>query len=147
MHALSVTPPHQSSPPPAPRSPRCRPYLQQRSHAAVCYLNTAGVDFEGGAFRFQGPAPPHTQQQQLEVLAAPGRVVAYSADEVHSVSRLAAGGERHTLTLWFTEDPQHCEDASLLRLLRQPDPGEVRGGAGRRLAVDRAPPAHPHTSA
>jgi Rps23 Pro-64 3,4-dihydroxylase Tpa1-like proline 4-hydroxylase len=29
-----------------------QPYLQQRFVSAVCYLNTAGRDFQGGALRF-----------------------------------------------------------------------------------------------
>lgn len=45
-----------------------RPYLQQRAASAVCYLNQAGRDFEGGAFRFQTGTPQ-------VVHAAPGRVV------------------------------------------------------------------------
>jgi hypothetical protein len=54
--------------------PCCRPYLRQRTHSAVCYLNSAGSDFQGGTFQFQ-------QQEEsgatsiTSVHAAPGRVV------------------------------------------------------------------------
>ncbi|CAI7793304.1 unnamed protein product [Closterium sp. NIES-54] len=71
-----------------------RPYLKQRAFAAVCYLNEYGKDFDGGLFRFR-QGHPHT------VTPKPGVI----------------RGQRLTLTLWFTLDPSHNEDSSLLTLL------------------------------
>ncbi|KAL4431217.1 hypothetical protein ABPG75_006473 [Micractinium tetrahymenae] len=90
-----------------------RPYLQQRAYSAVCYLNTAGSDFRGGTFLFQRLGDISDEAAPVEVHALPGRVVAYSAQDVHSITPVTAG-ERFTLTLWFTEDPAHCEDSRLL---------------------------------
>ncbi|CAI5980986.1 unnamed protein product [Closterium sp. NIES-65] len=88
-----------------------RPYLKQRAFAAVCYLNEYGKDFDGGLFRFR-QGHPHT------VAPKPGRLVAYSAsgENEHCVDPVIRG-QRLTLTLWFTLDPSHSEDLSLLTLL------------------------------
>ena len=43
--------------------------------------------------------------------------VAYSAQDVHGVQPVAGYGERFTLTLWFTTDPEHNEDPKLLSQL------------------------------
>lgn len=51
----------------------CRPYLQQRTHSAVCYLQRAGADFGAGTFQFQQGSGGRAGPQ--DVLAAPGRVV------------------------------------------------------------------------
>ncbi|GAB4822737.1 hypothetical protein N2152v2_009783 [Parachlorella kessleri] len=87
-----------------------RYYLQQRHYSAVTYLNTAEADFGGGAFLFQHGCPS-------QVAPMPGRVVAYSAQDVHGVQAVAGYGERFTLALWFTTDPQHTEDPKLLSQL------------------------------
>ncbi|CAI5494221.1 unnamed protein product [Closterium sp. Naga37s-1] len=88
-----------------------RPYLKQRAFAAVCYLDEYGKDFDGGLFRFR-QGHPHT------VAPKPGRLVAYSAsgENEHCVDPVIRG-QRLTLTLWFTLDPSHSEDLSLLTLL------------------------------
>lgn len=64
-----------------------------------------GVDFEGGTFLFQSGADP------LRVQPAAGMLLLYTADEsnTHSVEPVTAG-ERTTLTMWFTIDPEHNED-------------------------------------
>ncbi|KAI7839049.1 hypothetical protein COHA_007191 [Chlorella ohadii] len=91
-----------------------RPYLRQRTHSAVCYLQTAGVEFGGGTFQFEQGADGTDRPQ--DVLASPGRVVAYDAHEVHGVTPVE-WGERCALTLWFTDVPEHCEDSRLLAQL------------------------------
>ncbi len=48
--------------------------------------------------------------------ALPACQVAYSSQEVHSITRVTAG-ERFTFTMWFTQDPAHCEDSRLLAQL------------------------------
>ncbi|PRW58320.1 Oxoglutarate iron-dependent dioxygenase [Chlorella sorokiniana] len=91
-----------------------RPYLRQRTHSAVCYLQRAGSDFGGGTFQFQlGSCGAEGPQ---DVLAAPGRVVAYDAQEEHGVTPVE-WGERCALTLWFTDVLEHCEDSRLLAVL------------------------------
>jgi hypothetical protein len=94
-----------------------RPYLAHRRYAAVAYLNTSSADFRGGTLEFRHGEP-------REVRAAPGRVVSYGAGVEHCVRPVTAG-ERFTLTLWFTEDLEHDEDATLLRSLRQGRGGGV----------------------
>ncbi|XP_022942569.1 prolyl 3-hydroxylase 1 isoform X1 [Cucurbita moschata] len=90
-----------------------RPYLKQREFTAVCYLNSYGVDFEGGLFHFQDGEP-----KTISPLC--GDCVMYTADSlnVHSVDEVTSG-ERLTLTLWFTRDSSHDEDAKLVSLLSQ----------------------------
>lgn len=90
-----------------------RPYLKQRAFAAVCYLNSYGKDFKGGLFHFQDGEPT-----TIEPLA--GDVVIYTADScnIHSVDEIT-DGERLTLTLWFSRDASHDEDAKLVSLLSQ----------------------------
>lgn len=126
----------------------CRPYLAQRSHSAVCYLNAADNDFAGGTFRFNDGVPEAVQPAAGRLVSCwpaeipcswgpsptihPPRVqVAYSAQDVHCIEPVAAG-ERFTLTLWFTEDPQHCEDTRLL--------AQLAGGSGSVQQAPRAPP-------
>lgn len=85
-----------------------RPYLKQRHYAAVCYLNNYGEDFKGGLFHFQ-EGEPNTIVPKI------GDAILYTADEcnVHCVDEIT-DGERCTLTLWFTRDSAHNEDAKLI---------------------------------
>lgn len=64
-----------------------------------------GCDFEGGTFCFQSGSAP------LRVQPTAGSLLVYTADDsnVHSVEEVTAG-ERSTLTMWFTWDPDHQED-------------------------------------
>ncbi|GFQ03163.1 prolyl 3-hydroxylase 1 [Phtheirospermum japonicum] len=88
-----------------------RVYLKQRDFAAVCYLNSYEVDFSGGLFHFQDGEPS-------TIAPMAGDVIIYTADErnIHSVSEIRKG-ERATLTLWFSRDASHDEDAKLLTSL------------------------------
>ncbi|CAI0552855.1 unnamed protein product [Linum tenue] len=88
-----------------------RPYLKQRHFTAVCYLNTYGQDFKGGLFHFRD-GHPNT------LVPAAGAVSIYTADDrnVHSVDEIIEG-ERLTLTMWFSRDSAHDEDAKLISLL------------------------------
>lgn len=88
-----------------------RDYLKQRDFAAVCYLNSYGMDFDGGLFHFQDGEPS-------TVAPLAGDVIIYTADNrnIHSVSEVSEG-ERITLTLWFSRDASHDEDAKLLASL------------------------------
>ncbi|KAL0917166.1 hypothetical protein M5K25_012213 [Dendrobium thyrsiflorum] len=90
-----------------------RPYLKQRDFAAVCYLNSHGKDFKGGVFRFKDGDPS-------SVIPIAGDVLIYTADDrnVHSVDEVLEG-ERLTLTVWFTRNSAHDEDAKLISLLSQ----------------------------
>ncbi|KAI8537948.1 hypothetical protein RHMOL_Rhmol09G0063200 [Rhododendron molle] len=90
-----------------------RPYLKQRDFAAVCYLNSHGEDFEGGLFHFQ-------DWQPTAIVPMAGDVVMYTADSrnIHSVDEIT-GGERLTLTLWFSRDGSHDEDAKLISFLSE----------------------------
>ncbi|XP_028767085.1 uncharacterized protein LOC114724799 [Neltuma alba] len=90
-----------------------RPYLKQRDYAAVCYLNSYGADFSGGLFHFQEGEP-------TSIMPMAGDVVMYTADHrnIHSVDEII-DGERLTLTLWFSRDGSHDEDAKLISLLSQ----------------------------
>ncbi|XP_020104830.1 uncharacterized protein LOC109721542 isoform X5 [Ananas comosus] len=118
---------HRLRPPPPPLPPRPRPPPRHRRvplrlrlrplrrvhrpHQAVCYLNNHGKDFKGGIFHFQDGEPS-------AVVPFAGDVVIYTADRrnVHCVDEVIEG-ERLTLTLWFTRDSAHDEDAKLLSLL------------------------------
>ncbi|XAR64003.1 Procollagen-proline 3-dioxygenase [Bertholletia excelsa] len=90
-----------------------RPYLKQRDYSAVCYLNSYGKDFNGGLFHFKDGEP-------ATIVPMAGDVVMYTADSrnVHSVDEIMEG-ERLTLTLWFSRDRSHDEDAKLISLLSQ----------------------------
>ncbi|XP_065857362.1 uncharacterized protein [Euphorbia lathyris] len=90
-----------------------RPYLKQRDFAAVCYLNNYEKDFKGGLFHFQDGEP-------TTVVPMAGVVAIYTADNlnVHSVDEIIEG-ERTTLTLWFSRDSSHDEDAKLISLLSE----------------------------
>ncbi|XP_008798338.1 uncharacterized protein LOC103713247 [Phoenix dactylifera] len=90
-----------------------RPYLKQRDFAAVCYLNSHGKDFRGGIFHFKEGEPS-------SLVPVAGDVVIYTADNrnIHSVDEVI-DGERLTLTLWFSRDSAHDEDAKLIALLSQ----------------------------
>ncbi|KAL3650650.1 hypothetical protein CASFOL_007053 [Castilleja foliolosa] len=87
-----------------------RDYLKQRDFAAVCYLNSYEVDFSGGLFHFQSGEPS-------TIVPMAGDVIIYTADDrnIHSVSEIHKG-ERATLTLWFSRDASHDEDAKLLKI-------------------------------
>ncbi|XP_050233988.1 uncharacterized protein LOC126682381 [Mercurialis annua] len=90
-----------------------RPYLKQRDFAAVCYLSSFGKDFNGGLFHFQDGEPS-------TIVPMAGDVALYTADStnVHSVDEIIEG-ERLTLTLWFSRDSTHDEDAKLISLLSE----------------------------
>ncbi|KAJ0987565.1 hypothetical protein J5N97_005921 [Dioscorea zingiberensis] len=90
-----------------------RPYLKQRHFAAVCYLNSYDKDFKGGVFHFKDGEP-------ASIFPVAGDVLIYTADScnIHSVDEVTEG-ERLTLTLWFTRDSAHDEDAKLISLLSQ----------------------------
>ncbi|XP_027153646.1 uncharacterized protein LOC113753641 [Coffea eugenioides] len=90
-----------------------RLYLKQRDFAAVCYLNSYNEDFRGGLFHFQDGEP-----STIEPMA--GDAVMYTADNrnIHSVDEIIEG-ERITLTLWFSRDASHDEDAKLISFLSQ----------------------------
>ncbi|KAF5750072.1 hypothetical protein HS088_TW03G00404 [Tripterygium wilfordii] len=80
---------------------------------AVCYLNTYGEDFKGGLFHFQDREPE-------TIMPSAGDVAIYTADScnTHLVDEVT-DGERLTLTLWFSRDSNHDEDAKLISLLSQ----------------------------
>nr|XP_043626230.1 uncharacterized protein LOC122597730 isoform X1 [Erigeron canadensis] len=88
-----------------------RPYLKQRDYAAVCYLNSYGVDFGGGLFHFQDGEP-------TTFVPMAGDALIYTADSrnIHSVEEIT-DGERLTLTLWFSRDKSHDEDIKLISFL------------------------------
>ncbi|KAB2088382.1 hypothetical protein ES319_A04G172300v1 [Gossypium barbadense] len=90
-----------------------RPYLKQRDFTAVCYLNSYGKDFEGGLFHFQDGEPK-------TIAPMVGDAVIYTSDgrNTHSVDEVTSR-ERLTLTLWFSRDSSHDEDAKLILLLEE----------------------------
>uniref|UniRef100_A0A1D1Y3L1 Prolyl 3-hydroxylase 1 n=1 Tax=Anthurium amnicola TaxID=1678845 RepID=A0A1D1Y3L1_9ARAE len=78
---------------------------------SFCYLNNYGKDFRGGVFHFKDGEP-------ASIIPQAGDAVIYTADgqNIHSVDEVTAG-ERLTLTLWFTRDSTHDEDAKLISIL------------------------------
>ncbi|XP_030553165.1 uncharacterized protein LOC115757182 isoform X1 [Rhodamnia argentea] len=106
-----------------------RPYLKQRNFAAVCYLNSYGRDFRGGLFHFQDGEP-------TTVKPSAGDVLIYTADNrnVHSVDEII-DGERLTLTLWFSRDGSHDEDAKLISRLSEIFSSEVTDVPGFNLPL------------
>ncbi|XP_056165853.1 uncharacterized protein LOC115670823 isoform X2 [Syzygium oleosum] len=106
-----------------------RPYLKQRDFAAVCYLNSYGKDFRGGLFHFQDGEP-------TTVKPSAGDVLIYTADNrnVHSVDEII-DGERLTLTLWFSRDGSHDEDAKLVSRLSEIFSTEVTDVPGSNLPL------------
>ncbi|OMO72532.1 oxidoreductase [Corchorus olitorius] len=108
-----------------------RPYLRQRDFTAVCYLNSYQKDFEGGLFHFQDGEPktiaPLAGVSSVSVLPYDSLFISicmdavmYTADSrnTHSVDEVT-DGERLTLTLWFSRDSSHDEDAKLIPLLSE----------------------------
>ncbi|XP_031388625.1 uncharacterized protein LOC116201504 isoform X2 [Punica granatum] len=105
-----------------------RPYLKQRDYTAVCYLNTHGRSFSGGLFHFQDGEPK-------TVVPSAGDLLMYTADSrnIHAVDEgqqkcrsmkvfiidMVTGGERLTLTLWFSRNSTHDEDVKLISRLSQ----------------------------
>jgi len=112
-----------------------RPHLKQRVATAVVYLNDC-TEFCGGQLQFQDGDLRH-------VSAAMGSMVTFMADaaNVHRVTEVTAG-ERLTLTLWFTLQPEHSEDTAVLRQLspdlkrRQP-PGSLYRDCGIDIRTTR----------
>ncbi|KAF6258955.1 hypothetical protein COO60DRAFT_1701108 [Scenedesmus sp. NREL 46B-D3] len=92
-----------------------RGYLAQRHFSAVLYLNDQGADFMGGTFCFQSGSGP------LRIEPSTGTLLLYTAGElnVHQVEPVTAG-ERATLTMWFSLDQAHQEDAKVLAALSSP---------------------------
>ncbi|RRT43573.1 hypothetical protein B296_00054858 [Ensete ventricosum] len=102
---------------------------------AVCYLNSHEKDFNGGLFHFKDGEPSSiapTAGVSTSLKISYSDVVVYTADErnIHSVDELlwypdlsnleqVIDGERLTLTLWFTRDSAHDEDAKLIKILSQ----------------------------
>lgn len=76
-------------------------------------MNSCGNDFEGGHFHFQ-------DGKHETIMPMAGDVLMYTADSrnIHSVDEVT-GGERLTLTLWFSRDSSHDEDTKLIALLSQ----------------------------
>lgn len=100
----------------------------------MCYLQQAGANFGGGTFQFQAGAAGAAR----DVVAEPGRVVAYDAQDVHGVTPVT-WGERCTLTLWFTATPEHCEDARLLVQVTAGGRGMQRQQLGQRQGDGGSP--------
>lgn len=100
-----------------------RPHLKQRVATAVVYLNDT-QEFQGGQLQFESGS---LQRVDAEV----GSMVAFMSDDsnVHRVTPVTKG-ERITLTLWFTLQPDHCEDTLVLRQFH-PEPEGI---------VARSPP-------
>lgn len=76
-------------------------------------MNDHGKDFNGGVFHFE-----HGEPSSVKPVA--GDVLIYTADSrnIHSVDEVL-DGERITLTLWFTRNSAHDEDAKLISSLSQ----------------------------
>ena len=73
-----------------------------RTHVGLLYLNTSGVDYEGGLLRL--PALGRT------ISPVAGMFVAFPSDRAHEheVTRIDTG-ERLSLAVWLTGDPAHAE--------------------------------------
>ncbi|OWM76692.1 hypothetical protein CDL15_Pgr009257 [Punica granatum] len=98
-----------------------RPYVVKK---AVCYLNTHGRSFSGGLFHFQDGEPK-------TVVPSAGDLLMYTADSrnIHAVDEVT-GGERLTLTLWFSRNSTHDEDVKLISRLSQ-----ICSTAGSRFSI------------
>jgi hypothetical protein len=89
----------------------CNDYLSQRLVSIVVYLNSQGEgDFTGGDLEFQEPS--------LVVPPKQGHLVAFFSDgrNMHRVQEILSG-ERFTLTMWLTQQPEHREDDRVIRTL------------------------------
>ena len=73
-------------------------YCGWRSHSAILYLNQ---DFEGGETVFR--------DQNVNIFPETGKLLMFPAgyDYTHGVNEIISGN-RYTIALWFTEDPEHC---------------------------------------
>ena len=73
-------------------------YCHWRSHSAVLYLNQ---DYEGGETVFR--------DQNVNIFPETGKLLMFPAgyDFSHGVNQIE-NGDRYTLAMWFTEDPNHC---------------------------------------
>jgi hypothetical protein len=103
---------HTHTPVPHASRPRAHAYVRARArtraHTHTHTHTRQGVDFEGGTFCFQSGAQP------LRVAPAAGSLLVFSADasNTHRVEPVTRG-HRVTLTLWFTLDDAHQEDAKV----------------------------------
>lgn len=87
-----------------------RPYLAQRSYAAVCHLSSQGTAFTGGDFAYRdNENDPVVKTFHPEA----GSALIYPANLPHRVSEVVSG-ERWVLTMWFTDRPHNNEDTALL---------------------------------
>ena len=70
---------------------------------AVLYLNTCGVDYEGGLLRF-----PSTQQQ---IIPKSGLLVGFLSNREyeHEVTRVQSG-RRYSISIWVSLDSRRAED-------------------------------------
>ena len=95
-------------------------------YSALLYLNSHGVDFEGGELVFVD------EDEDRVVQPLPGRLVTFTAghENLHRVERVTRG-ERFVLALWFTCSCSVARRDSILA-------GGAAGGGGSRSC---APPA------
>ena len=85
-----------------------RPYLEMRHYSALVYLSNQGECFTGGSFVFA----ERKDGAPRKVHPHAGRLLAFAsgAENIHWVERVGRG-ERMVLTLWFSRDQSHSEDA------------------------------------
>jgi hypothetical protein len=77
-----------------------------RTHAGVLYLNTSGVDYEGGILQLPGVDQAIVPTRGLFAAFPSGR------RHVHEVTEIKAG-RRRTLSIWLTMDPSRVESIGL----------------------------------
>jgi predicted 2-oxoglutarate/Fe(II)-dependent dioxygenase YbiX len=73
-----------------------------RTHVGLLYLNSSGVDYEGGQLRLTC--------LDVTITPASGMFVAFPAGRrhVHEVTRIEAG-QRLSLAIWLTGEPERAE--------------------------------------
>jgi hypothetical protein len=105
-----------------------------RTHVGLLYLNTSGVDYEGGLLHLPGVGQTVAPVKGMFVTFPAGR------RHVHEVTRVGAG-QRLSLAIWLTGDLSHAE-----RWRTRPKPPSSDRGATPSQDVDATREAAPPIS-
>jgi predicted 2-oxoglutarate/Fe(II)-dependent dioxygenase YbiX len=74
-----------------------------RDHTAMLYLNSSGIDYQGGLLRFPLLA--------RDIAPQAGQLVGFSCRHQHQHEVTAVqGGRRYSVSMWLTSDPEFAEE-------------------------------------
>lgn len=93
-----------------------RNYLQNRHYSAVLYLSDGGgKDFAGGDFVFRDSLP---ETDLMRVVPQKGGLLLFTSgiENIHRVEEVT-NGTRYALNMFFTRNPDACEDQKHLNFI------------------------------